>query len=182
MIILSNGQPHYIGKPFVPDIEVIARALAHINRFTGHGGTYSVAQHCVLMSARVERHLAFSALMHDAPEAYIGDVSAPLKAYLPEYRKLEDFYHGTIDRHYGVDTRSPGIKAADLRMLDGRALSQFPFDSADSTNVAINTPKTKHKFPQVSDKLQRVGILRAAIEKVFPPSIENWVQKQRESI
>lgn len=66
MIILSNGQPHYIGKPFIPDIEVIARALAHINRFTGHGGTYSVAQHCVLMSARVERHLAFSALLHDA--------------------------------------------------------------------------------------------------------------------
>lgn len=117
MIVLSNGQPHYIGKPFTPDIEVIARALAHINRFTGHGGTYSVAQHCVLMSARVERHLAFSALMHDAPEAYIGDVSAQLKAYLPEYRKLEDFYHGTIDRHYGVNTRSPGIKAADLRML-----------------------------------------------------------------
>lgn len=117
MIILSNGQPHYIGKPFTPDIEVIARALAHINRFTGHGGTYSVAQHCVLMSARVERHLAFSALMHDAPEAYIGDVSAPLKAYLPEYRKLEDFYHGTIDRHYGVDTRCDAIKAADLRML-----------------------------------------------------------------
>lgn len=117
MIILSNGQPHRIGQPFTPDIEVIARALAHINRFTGHGGTYSVAQHCVLMAGQVPAHLAFAALRHDAPEAYIGDVSAPLKAHLPEYRKLEDFYHGVIDRHYGVDTRSAGIKTADLRML-----------------------------------------------------------------
>lgn len=73
-----------------------------------------------------------------------------------------------------IDRKLP-VKIHGLRMLDGRALSQFPFDSADSTNVAINTPKTKYKFPQVTDKLHRVGILRAAIEKVSPPAISDWV-------
>lgn len=67
------------------------------------------------------------------------------------------------------------VKIHGLRMLDGRALSQFPFDSADSTNVAINTPKTEIKFPEITDKLHRVGILRAAIEKVLPPSVDEWV-------
>lgn len=117
MIILSNRQPHHFGKPFTPDIEVIATALSNINRFTGHVGGYSVAQHCVLMSVRVPRAWAFSALLHDAPEAYIGDVSAPLKRLLPEYAKLEDFYHDVIDAHYDVRTRHQAVKDADLRML-----------------------------------------------------------------
>lgn len=73
------------------------------------------------------------------------------------------------------------VKIHGLRMLDGRALSQFPFDSADSTNVAINTPKTKIKFPEITDKLHRVGILRAAIEKVLPPSVDEWVSENEYS-
>lgn len=77
-----------------------------------------------------------------------------------------------------IDRQLP-VKIHGLRMLDGRALSQFPFDSADSTNVAINTPKTKIKFPEVTDKLHRVGILRAAIEKVSPPTVYAWRHKQK---
>jgi len=68
------------------------------------------------------------------------------------------------------------VKLHGLRMLDGRALSQYPFDSADSTNVAINVPKTRYKFPAVTDKLHRVGILRAAIEKVSPPTVAEWMR------
>lgn len=62
-----------------------------------------------------------------------------------------------------------------LRMLDGRALSKYPFVSADSTNVAINTPKTKVRLPTVTDKLHRVAIMKAAIEQVNPPSVGSWV-------
>lgn len=69
------------------------------------------------------------------------------------------------------------VKIHGLRMLDGRALSQFPFDSADSTNVAINVPKTQVRLPNVTDKLHRVGILRAAIEKVNPPTVHEWVSE-----
>lgn len=77
-----------------------------------------------------------------------------------------------------IDRQLP-VKIHGLRMLDGRALSQFPFDSADSANVAINTPKTQIKFPEVTDKLHRVGILRAAIEKVSPPTVYAFRRKQK---
>lgn len=55
----------------------IAHALARITRFTGHGDRcFTVAQHSVMVHdlARVPW-----ALLHDAAEAYIGDVSSPLK-------------------------------------------------------------------------------------------------------
>lgn len=123
MIALHGGTLHEIGKDFTPDIEVIAFALSHINRFTGHVGPYSVAQHCVLTSRAIfDQHFALDALLHDAPEAYIGDVSAPLKHHLPEYRKLEDHYHGVIDRHFKVGTRRPAVREADLRMLVTEAM------------------------------------------------------------
>lgn len=72
-------------------------------------------------------------------------------------------------------THGLNVKLHGLRMLDGRALSKFPFDSADSTNVAINTPKDKLKFPAVKGKMQRAAILRAAIEKTRPPTVEEWL-------
>ena len=71
--------------------------------------------------------------------------------------------------------RNINVKVHGLRMLDGRALSQFPFDSADSTNVAINVPKTKARLPDVTDKLHRTSIMRNTIEMVKPPTIHEWI-------
>lgn len=68
------------------------------------------------------------------------------------------------------------VKIHGLRALDVRAISQYPFDSADSSYVSIAVPKTRTKFPEITDKLHRAAILRAAIEKVSPPSISDWVK------
>lgn len=70
------------------------------------------------------------------------------------------------------------VKIHGLRMLDGRALNQFPLDSADSTNVAINTPKTKARLPEVTDKLHRVAIMRNTIEMIKPPTVAEWRKTQ----
>ena len=117
MIILCDKTRHAIGQPFTPSIQVIARALSNINRFTGHAGQYSVAQHCVLAAYHAEPAFALDVLLHDAPEAYIGDISSPLKKHLPHYQALEQFYHDTIDRAFAVKTRHPHVREVDLRML-----------------------------------------------------------------
>lgn len=76
---LLNPRPEFVR------LGDIVHALAGLNRFTGHGSAfYSVAEHSVAVSRRV-RELGGTdwqirqALLHDAPEAYVGDASSPLK-------------------------------------------------------------------------------------------------------
>lgn len=120
-ILTCGGQYFNFEEPEKSHINIadIAHALSQICRFTGHTNQfYSVAQHCYLASYIVPPELAFAALMHDAAEAYIGDVAKPLKNLLPDYKKVEARVEKAVFEHFnvrGVD--DPWIKRADLIML-----------------------------------------------------------------
>ena len=90
----------------------IAHALSHICRFTGHTDQfYSVAQHSVLVSKLVPKQFALHALLHDATEAYLGDVSAPLKALLPQYKVLEAQVWESVVAHFGLKITEQSCEA-----------------------------------------------------------------------
>jgi hypothetical protein len=58
----------------------IAHSLSQLCRFNGHTlRHYSVAQHCVLVSRLVDSDIALEGLMHDAEEAYTGDMTTQIK-------------------------------------------------------------------------------------------------------
>lgn len=101
------------------EIEDIATALSHICRFSGHlPEFYSVAQHSVLCSQIVPPEFAFEALMHDAAEAYCQDIPAPLKALLPDYRRIEERVEQLIRAKFSITPdMSAVVKYADLVML-----------------------------------------------------------------
>ncbi len=78
-------------------IEDIAHHLGHLCRFTGAiDRFYSVAEHSVWVSHMVPKHFALLGLLHDGTEAYLGDVSKPLKELLPHYQKLEGIVWNAI--------------------------------------------------------------------------------------
>ncbi len=117
--------------------EDICLHLSNVCRFGGASRFhYSVAQHSVLVAEFVERagaspQIVFEALMHDAAEAYLGDVIRPLKR-VPEmlgYIELEDHYEEVIAHRYGLTRPLPElIKTADREVLlaERAKLTNFP--------------------------------------------------------
>lgn len=101
------------------DIHDIAYALSKMCRYSGHcKGLYTVAQHSVLASEYVEKGFELEALLHDATEAYLGEVTSPLKALLPEYKKIEAATHEAIAAKFGLPfPMNPQVKKVDVSLL-----------------------------------------------------------------
>lgn len=100
-------------------IEDIAHALAHTARFGGHlDKLYSVAQHSCHVAAHVSKENKLAALLHDASEAYIGDMPSPFKKLMPDYQKIEDRIMSAIALKFGFEYPLPKeVKAVDRDFL-----------------------------------------------------------------
>lgn len=118
---VHSGEPFYPleAKPEDIDIYDIAHALGMVCRFAGHCRRfYSVAEHSVLMSHTVDPEHAMWALLHDATEAYLGDIVRPLKHRLPGYLEAEERLADTIAIKFGLEGPMPDqVKEHDTRIV-----------------------------------------------------------------
>lgn len=112
--------------PFSPNtdeilIEDVAHSLSQQCRFLGHTRSlYTVAQHSVLVSEMVPRGDALWGLLHDASEAYMGDLPAPIKRdrRMQFYRIAEDHLLACIVQKFGLPPEMPeSVKRADKILL-----------------------------------------------------------------
>lgn len=119
-----TGRKFYFLRCTPDDIDLrdIARALSHLCRFTGHTKFhYSVAQHSYLVAKEFPQNPMLG-LMHDAVEAYINDMSRPLK-HLGQhelYKKVNDHIEGVIYEKFDVKIACGDLEA--LKIVDTRML------------------------------------------------------------
>jgi len=114
----------------------IAWSLGRTLRYNGHiKQDYTVAHHCLIMSYYVDEKFAMEALLHDAAEAYMGDILDPIKRLYPQIAKDEAKLTGEIMRIFaedltshcvdrvGVYTRSKEVAEADRALFEHECLA-----------------------------------------------------------
>jgi hypothetical protein len=127
----ANPRPEHVPGPYD-----LGYALARIARFGGHGrATCSVAMHSIQVAALLRHRgaddrVVLAGLLHDAAEAFVGDVPSPVKRIIGNgYRKIEKRIAWAIAAAYGLD---PGaldredVHQADLAALAIEAARELP--------------------------------------------------------
>ena len=128
------GNRFYLTRPHIDDValEDIAHGLAYQCRFNGQTKSfYSVAQHSLMVMALVPPSLHRQALLHDAAEAYLGDMVKPLKQLFPEFSVIEARVMEIIGQRFAVDLMKldPAIKRADLIALATEKRDLMPYST-----------------------------------------------------
>lgn len=130
-----SGGACYLARPMDSCIRIfdIALSLSRVARWGGRTSPdktfYSVAEHSVRVSQLCRPEHALLGLLHDAPEAYLGDVISPLKRKLKDvYGPLEASWAKAIGHHlelprFGFHSEAlaylpPDVKVADLIALE----------------------------------------------------------------
>lgn len=129
-ILTATGREIDLASPSPGQIEIedVAHALARVSRFGGHYATrefFSVARHSLAVATLLALDgaptvLRLAGLLHDASEAYLGDVVRPLKRILPEYVKIEEAWQNAIERRFGLPLGAS--KWRDVKEADETAL------------------------------------------------------------
>jgi hypothetical protein len=173
----------YTGLKFYPvearpedlRIEDIAHALAIVNRYNGHTPKpYSVAQHSVIVSLEVAPENALWGLLHDASEAYIGDMVSPLKRMMVAYQVVESELMKVVCKKFALPEEMPeDVKRADLAVLAAEYRDMFvnkPFD------WGLPIPAVKRKIKPVGWRKAQAMFLQRFQELWTPHSIAVGLQ------
>ncbi len=90
------------------DMIDIAHALSLMCRANGHiRHFYSVAQHCLNCSREAKarglsEEVQLACLLHDASEAYLSDITRPIKRSLPQYLEFEEVLQNQIFEKFNL--------------------------------------------------------------------------------
>lgn len=136
-------------------LEDIAHHLAIINRFVGAlRYPVSVAQHSVYVSRLLDgTGYELIGLLHDASEAYLGDVSKWVKQYptMEPYRRYEESAESMIFRAFGMTPYNPPeLRIADDLMVRFEASRGFHGVKCHMFDLPSHPPLT-------NEEIQRVG-------------------------
>jgi uncharacterized protein len=154
----------------------IARALANTCRFGGHSRAfYSVAQHSALVCDLLEDRGAspdelMAALLHDASEAYLGDLPHPLKHRSElgaAFRVAEKRLEAVIAERFALPDAAARIKPIDRALLaaERRTFSEVTWhwpelDGAEELEIEIEPWSPARAQEEFTRRYERIDALR----------------------
>ena len=120
----TSGLPFWVMDPRPEDIRILDIAH-HLSRITRFGGAlradvwdYTVAQHSCLVSDNCPDGFKLEGLLHDAGEAYHGDLIKPIKMQVPDWKSMEHRVEAAIRAKFGLPpVISPEVKKEDWRAV-----------------------------------------------------------------
>lgn len=149
-ILTASGGSFDFADPQPGDIHIedIASGLSRTSRYSGQVEFYSVAEHSIHCMTMVEDavnvELSIAALMHDASEAYTGDMPKPLKNLLPEFQEIENNIQRVIEEKFGIDPAYHDlVKKADMVALRYEMELFFPDMPSEARRSLETYPTTK---------------------------------------
>jgi len=136
-------------------MEDIAHALSQMCRANGHFRSfYSVAQHSINCAQEAEARglsarLCLACLLHDASEAYISDITRPVKHFLEEYKRIEQNLQKVIYAKFGIDD----LTSAEISQIEDidNALLNYEFKNLHHQGL-LREHRTIYSIPDVSEK------------------------------
>ncbi len=148
----------YTGKKFYPfdpqvdhvDIVDIAHSLSNINRWIGHTNVpYSVAAHSIYVAQLIKKEGGsipdqLWGLLHDASEAYFGDIASPIKNSFPDLVHFEHKIQEIIAKKFNLSWPMPEI----VHWADKRSLL------IEANNLFLKRPQWA---TDISDKIVKIS-------------------------
>ncbi|MDP0506844.1 MAG: hypothetical protein Q7K47_06360 [Fusobacterium sp. JB019] len=143
----------YSGVEFYPlspkedeiKIEDIAHALSLVCRGNGHVKYFfSVAQHSIncYLEAKARgysREIQLGCLLHDASEAYLSDITRPVKKELSEYLAIEKNLQGEIYKKFNVNIGKEEVFSK-IKLIDDEILK---YEMLNLLNVDLGQANLK---------------------------------------
>lgn len=144
-IVTPYGDIVDIEKPCIITLNDVAKGLSQVSRFKGDTiRPYSVARHSFVVSYLVPAPYALEALLHDAPEAYLGDLISPVKALCPDYQRLEQIWWEAVAFNYQLPKQiSKEVHAADRMAFLSEAVSLLREDNRAEYLKVLGIDPTK---------------------------------------
>jgi uncharacterized protein len=155
----------------------IATALSNLCRFGGHSSAfYSVAQHSAIVADLLEGQGAppdqvMAALLHDAAEAYLGDLPHPIKHRSElgaQFKQAEKCLEAVIERRFELPDAAARIKAIDRALLatERRTFSRVAWnwpelDGVEALEIEIEPWPPERAAREFLERYQRIQTARA---------------------
>lgn len=140
------------------DISDIAHGLAYQCRFNGQTSRfYSIAQHSLMVASILPDHLKMVGLLHDAAEAYVGDVVQPLKVLLPDYQMIESRFTQVISQRFNVNLdHHSEVKQADLIALATEKRDLLPREKCTWDVLKGIKPLERLTLPMTAEQSEEI--------------------------